>query len=295
MVRYRHLVCVILVLGFLIACDSLESASASAHLVVLKPVANMYSSSSRNSDVVSQAIFGTDLVVLKRKWGWAEVRTPDQYTGWIQKEDARARAKGEPPYASVGRSGRVESLMANLYREPDVTRHEPLMTLPYDALVAILSSSDGGKWLQIRLPDRRSAWVMAGDVSEGPLALTIDESVALAKRFTGVTYLWGGVTSFGFDCSGFTQMLIRRRGVIMPRDASPQAAWDGVAPVETADLKAGDLMFFGKDVDHIGHTGYYIGDGLFIHDTTFGQPGVQVSSLAEEPWKGTHVASRRLK
>ena len=77
-----------------------------------------------------------------------------------------------------------------------------------------------------------------------PRKLTIEESIALARRFLGLTYLWGGRSSLGYDCSGFTQMLVRSRGIIMPRDADLQAAWDGAVAVNRKKLRAGDLLFF---------------------------------------------------
>lgn len=119
--------------------------------------------------------------------------------------------------------------------------------------------------------------------------------IDLAHRFLGITYTWGGVSSFGFDCSGFTQMLERQRGIEMPRDADLQAAWSGVVPVNRADLQPGDLLFFGSSPEKITHTGMYIGDGKFIHDTTHDHPGVQISTLDDQPWIKLLVAARRMK
>ena len=96
--------------------------------------------------------------------------------------------------------------------------------------------------------------------------------LALAKRFLGLPYTWGGTSSFGYDCSGFAQMLGRRRGVMMPRDAQPQADWSGVVPVERKDLQPGDLLYFGSSDKHITHTGIYLGDGKFINATTHETP-----------------------
>jgi len=150
-------------------------------------------------------------------------------------------------------------------------------------------------WLHVRLPGITWAWIQQGDIVSDVRPLTIPESIELGKRFLGVPYLWGGRSSFGFDCSGFTQMLVRARGFEMPRDADKQAAWSGVTAVERKHLQPGDLLFFGSSAKDITHTGMYIGDGQFIHDSTSGHPVVQIGHLNDEPWTHLLVACRRVK
>src|SRR5215475_13308729 len=90
-------------------------------------------------------------------------------------------------------------------------------------------------------------------------------------------------------------MLVRARGIEMPRDADQQAAWSGVERVERQDLEPGDLLFFGSSEENITHTGMYMGDGQFIHDSTNGRPRVQISRLDDQPWTRILVACRRVK
>jgi cell wall-associated NlpC family hydrolase len=289
--KTRHLMaaCVYLSLG-----ASWASAAEIESLVVSVPVANMYSRASEESDVVSQAIYGSDLKVVEESAGWAKVRTPDDYTGWVRLEATQRTT--DPSLTSVKKL-QVGSQLANLYRETDVTAHRPVLTVPFETQLAVEKegTGDDAGWFQVRLVDGQKAWIQSGDVITSSHTLTIDESIALAKRFLGVTYLWGGRSSLGFDCSGFTQMLVRSRGINMPRDADLQAAWDGVTAVDRKHLRAGDLLFFGSAPDHITHTGMYIGHGEFIHDTTHDHPGVQISRLKDQPWARLLVASRRIK
>jgi gamma-D-glutamyl-L-lysine dipeptidyl-peptidase len=264
--------------------------------VVVMPVANMYSAPSENSDVVSQAIYGSNVTLLVAKGEWSKIQTDDRYKGWMPSRYLRVILNGDG-YATAGPTVQVESLFANVYREADVTKHKPVLTLPFLVRLELIDDGKGnsGRWLQVRLPDKRSEWIQSSDVISNPQALTIPESIELAKRFLGFPYLWGGRSSFGFDCSGFTQMLVRVRGINMPRDADLQAAWDGVTAVDRGDLQAGDLLFFGSGPKHITHTGMYIGDGQFIHDTTNGHPVVQISRLDDQPWTRILVACRRVK
>ena len=265
--------------------------------VVVVPVANMYSAPTEDSDVVSQALYGSTVIVLEDKPGWARIQTPDHYAGWLPLDQARRLSGSDPHYASSGKILQVSGLSANLYREPDVTAHRPVLTVPYETRLEFLSEGKGDSagWFQVRLADGRAAWIDHDDVIVDPRPLSIDESIELGKRFLGITYTWGGRSSFGFDCSGFTQMLVRSRGINMPRDADQQAAWDGVAAIDRRHLRPGDLLFFGSAANHITHTGMFIGHGNFIHDTTYGHPGVKISRLKDQPWTNLLVICRRIK
>lgn len=277
-------------MGFLLAMAMLAAAPGA---VVLKPVASMYSAATEEADVVSQAIYGANVLLLEDKGDWVRVRTPDEYTGWMPS----AWLRSGPPYATAGRVAQVDNLFANLYREPDVTRHQPVLTVPFETRLEVVAEpeKDQGRWIQVRLVDDRPAWAQRGDLTFDAAPLSIDAAIALSKRFLGLPYLWGGTSSFGYDCSGFVQMLCRRRGVIIPRDAAPQARWEGVVPVRRQDLKPGDLLYFGRSLEKISHTGMYIGNGQFINATPHERPMVQIDNLDDPHWTKLFVAARRLK
>jgi cell wall-associated NlpC family hydrolase len=291
----RRAVVSLLAAVLLLAVGTLAAEQVVPSFVVVRPVVNMYSGPTEDADVVSQAIYSTSVAVLEDKGEWVNVRTPDNYTGWVMKSGLKGNVA--KPYATEGPVVRVAQMSANIYREPNVTKHAPVVTAPWESRLEVVEQkvADGDRWMKVRLPDGREGYIQNGDVSADFKPLSIDDMIALAKRFIGVTYTWGGTSAWGYDCSGFMQMLIRQRGVIMPRDADEQAAWNGVAPVERKDLQAGDLLFFGSRPDRITHTGMYIGNGEFIHDTTNTHPVVQISKLDDMPWTKLLVASRRLK
>ena len=284
---------------------SLPAFAKNGLQVVVVPVANMYSKPTEKADVVSQAIYGSNVKLLQSRDEWSRIETPDHYRGWTFSRYLRIVLTGNG-YATAGPTVQVESLFANVYAEPDVTQHKPVVTIPFEAKLEVVPDEPVGRgknskkenhegWFHVRLAGQTLAWIQAGDVVTNPKPLTIPESIELAKRFLGFPYLWGGRSSYGFDCAGFTQMLVRARGINMPRDADQQAAWTGVARVNRKDLQAGDLLFFGSSAKDITHTGMYIGDGQFIHDTTNAHPVVQISRLDDEPWSHLLVACRRVK
>ena len=311
----------------LFALQAIGAPPKSAVQVVVVPVANMYSGPSDKTDVVSQAIYGSNVTLLVARGEWSRIQTSDRYKGWVPSRHVRTILTGNG-YATAGPTVQVESLFANIYSEPDVTRHKPVITVPFNTKLEIAPENatagpsksgaingatakpgaakpgaknsspkkvDTAGWLHVRLPGQTLAWIQASDVVADAKPLTIPESIELGKRFLGLPYLWGGRSSFGFDCSGFTQMLVGARGVNMPRDADQQAAWTGAAPVERKDLQAGDLLFFGSSAKRITHTAMYIGDGQFIQATTNGHPVIQISRLDDDPWTRLLVACRRVK
>lgn len=279
-------------LGAAIVCaPALYGTSA----VVLSPVANMYAGPAADQAVVSQAILGTNVAIVEESNSWLRIRTPDEYLGWVP---AAALDKTPRGYATEGRVAEVVNLYAHLYPERSVTKHAPVLTVPFETKLEIVNEAEDEeqtKWLQVRLPDDRHVWVQHGDVGLGVKQLSIPQMIALSKRFLGLPYTWGGTSSYGYDCSGFTQMLYRRRGLLMPRDAQPQADWTGFMPVKSRrKLKPGDLLYFGKSNARITHTGLYIGGRKFIHATAREHPVVQISKL-DAHWTKLLIEMRRPK
>jgi cell wall-associated NlpC family hydrolase len=271
-------------------------ATSTPLAVVTKPVANMYAKRSEDAPVVSQAIYGSTVRVLEQRFDWLRIRTADEYTGWLPVASALRIAPTAKAYASAGRVAQVESLFAHIYYQPDVSRRQPMLTVPFETRLEVAKQTESdGRWVQVHLPDDRSGWVQRGDISFEAKPISIEDTIAFSRRFLGLPYTWGGTSSFGYDCSGLTQMLCRRRGVLLPRDADMQAAWDGLVAVNREDLKPGDLLFFGSAADHITHTGMYLGDGKFINATTWIHPVTQICDLSDSHWSQLLVACRRLR
>ena len=81
-----------------------------------------------------------------------------------------------------------------------------------------------------------------------------------AEQFLGLHYLWGGLSAWGYDCSGLTWAVYRTHGITIPRDADAQFA--AGTPVSLAEMRPGDLLFYEHPV--VGHVAMYIRGGKMI-------------------------------
>lgn len=116
--------------------------------------------------------------------------------------------------------------------------------------------------------------------------------VSKAKQYLGVPYVWGGSSPSGFDCSGFTQYVLRACGYTINRTATAQLS-NGYS-VSYSDLQPGDLVFFERTYNTdapASHVGIYIGNGEFIHA---GGSAVKITSLSSDYYASRYVGARRI-
>jgi cell wall-associated NlpC family hydrolase len=125
----------------------------------------------------------------------------------------------------------------------------------------------------------------AGAVGPAPPP-THSSVVAIAERYLGVPYRWGGASPSGFDCSGLVMYVYSQVGVSLPHSSYSQYGMG--SPVSRGDLQPGDLVFF----DGLGHVGIYVGGNSFIHAPHTGDV-VKISSISGW-YSSTYVGARRI-
>jgi cell wall-associated NlpC family hydrolase len=285
--------------ALLLAAGLLAASPAPAEAVVTAAVENMYAAADESVGVVSQATLGQVVEVVDRSGTFARVRTPDRYEGWLPRTALAEYADpGAARYARAGRVVEVTSLMAYVYREPDVTTTRPRTRAPLATRLEVAGDGPSERWLAVRLPSGGAGYVQRGDVEPVDPAAprprgSPEKVLATARRFLGVPYLWGGMTVHGIDCSGLVSRVYHANGVGLPRDAQQQFEAPDVVPVEREALQPGDLVFFGGDPGDITHVGLYLSDGRFINATTHEAPVVREDRLDDPHWSPLYQGARR--
>lgn len=112
------------------------------------------------------------------------------------------------------------------------------------------------------------------DANAAGIVVTPGSPIETALAYHGIPYLWGGETPAGFDCSGLVLYVFRQHGVELPHYSGSQfLLGEKVTP---SQLEAGDVVFFGSPIHHVG---IYLGGGYYIHAPRTGD-FIKISALA---------------
>lgn len=124
--------------------------------------------------------------------------------------------------------------------------------------------------------------------AQGEVPGLAETIVSDAVSQLGAPYVYGGTDSSGFDCSGLVYRVFLDNGVSLPRTAGAMA--DMGSEVSRDSLVPGDLIIF----QNPGHVGIYIGDGSFIHCSSYNDAGVIITSIDQSNYVRRFRTARRV-
>jgi hypothetical protein len=228
---------------------------------VRSPIAPMHSEARIASQMISQQVAGNRLDILESDADWVRARGADGYDGWMH----------------IGFLVRAPSPGARQSVQPDRI-----------SLGCVTQTSRGDRRaLPLRAVLAPEEIVKSGEVIDanrvaGRFPLEADAITQSAREFfSGTSYLWGGITPWGADCSGLVQSTFSLHGLQLPRDAWQQAETGGDAGRDIGELIAADLLFFSDRPDkRITHVGIALGERRMVH-LALGRGGYAIEELAD--------------
>ncbi len=206
----------------------------------------------------TELLFGEEVTVYDELEGWAWVQNAtDGYVGYVP---SAALSEETGP----GATHRVSALRTLLFPSASI-KEPPDDALSMNAAVSVVDFEDRFAVLDT------GAYAIAKHIA--PLEETESDPVAVAERFIGAPYLWGGRTSLGLDCSALVQTALAACGVSAPRDSDMQEAALG-RPLALSEARRGDLIFWK------GHVALVRDAQTLIHANAFAM-AVAIEPLAE--------------
>lgn len=222
-----------------------------SHAICCVPVSSLRSEPSHRSEITSQQVFGEQCRILEKgKDNWIRVKCDyDEYEGWCQE------------YHLLPLNGPIISsgILTGEWVSRIIYKGEP-MYIPYGS----------------RLPGFAHGEALWADSSVRYEGSLIDPSKqqfneagikAVAMPFLNTSYLWGGKSIFGIDCSGFCQTVFKFFNIPIMRDAYQQAV-QGESVGFLQEAKCGDLAFFDNSDGRITHVGILLNEGEIIHSSS---------------------------
>ncbi|TQR17269.1 C40 family peptidase [Psychrobacillus soli] len=225
--------------------------------------------------IQTQLLYGEPVLVEKIEGEWAKIIAVWQpskkdargYPGWVPVEQLHQMGHAD----SIG-VARVSNVKVQLWD----TEKKPLLVVPFNTILPV--SSEDAIYFTVQTPHgeaflQKEHADFSVSIEQYPKR-SAENAIALGEQYLDLPYLWGGMSPYGYDCSGFTYNMLKACGYLIPRDASDQAvSGEEVSLHDPSAWKKGDLLFFANDegTGRVRHVGFYYGNGLLLHSHSTGK------------------------
>ena len=262
-------------------------AQDSCWVQVRIPVACIRDGKGHSTEMTSQAITGTPMLVLEDDGGeWLHLKGPDGYEGYMNISSVAKKS-----HADICRWRKSSRLVCvslpevKVYATADGTDSRNVVTELVNGVIVEGILSDR-LMTKITLPDGRSGWVQTSALSTiedwANKPFDSDQILSTCYWLMGTPYLWGACSTKSVDCSGLVRVSYFANGILMLRDARQQIEiGKRISENDLDSLQAADLLFFSNTPDgRISHVAIYDKDGNYIHSSGL----VKVNAMKDDDY-----------
>ena len=224
----------------------------SRQAVISAAVAPVHKQPAFSSEMITQAMLWENIQIKATNDNWHKICMEDGYVGWIHSF-----------YLNFYKSKVEEHIFVTdrfvpVFYEKDKQNNIAAL-LSYGTYVPVVNIESG--YCKIHLPDGKTGFIkLQKQINNKSREIIIELAISLLA----VPYLWGGKSSFGYDCSGFVQMILKTAGIHIKRDTSLQIKTADLDKIHLDEAKPGDLIFFLEN-HRTNHVAFSIGEGKIIH------------------------------
>tara|TARA_Y100000590_G_scaffold112343_1_gene128142 strand:- start:1147 stop:1938 length:792 start_codon:yes stop_codon:yes gene_type:complete len=230
------------------------------YIIVNSPVSNIYEKHTFKSELITQALLWEKLIILDKNDTWYKVEQNDGYIGWIHDFYITS--------SFICNKNRALNNDDNWYWVKDkfceaILKDSSIILISFGSLIPCFEDH---KHSFIILPDGNKAKINKKSLLSYSNNHFLENINTYSQTLMGIPYLWGGKSSYGYDCSGLIQSIYKINGYNFPRDCSVQNKSDIIMEISKDKIKKGDLVYF-IDNGIISHVGIFINSKQYLHSS----------------------------
>ncbi|WP_391118515.1 NlpC/P60 family protein [Psychrobacillus sp. L3] len=246
--------------------------------------------------VQTQLLYGEPVLVDEIKGDWAKIvaiwqpskKESRGYPGWVPITQLQ-----KPELVNSIGIARVSLARTQLW---DMKKN-PLLVVSFNTTLPVVS--EDASYYKVQTPHgeallQKEHADFAKSIGQYPKR-SAEDAATLGELYLDLPYLWGGMSPYGYDCSGFSYNMLKACGYLIPRDASDQACIGQEIQIDDSSAwKKGDLIFFSNDEGRgpVRHVGFYYGNGQLLHSPSTGK-AVEIILLESSTLENEICAVRR--